>query len=113
MAQEYQQVAQQLAELNVDEQTITDTLQAMRGEFTQHIIELTKVYRDLESSAQAIHEAEKSMAQRRYRYEARAQRIKEYVLQTLLNTGLKKVECPEFEISLRNNPPHGDHRPAD
>jgi hypothetical protein len=72
---------------------------------TQQIIELTKVYRNLASFAEAIHHAEQGMTWRRHKYEARAQRVKAHVFQSLLQAGLEEVACPELEIRLRNHPP--------
>jgi len=61
--------------------------------------------RNLEATAAQIKEAEKAMAERRKAYEARAARVRQYVLDSMIFAGIQKIECPLFKISVRDNPP--------
>jgi hypothetical protein len=52
----------------------------------------------------AIKKAESEMASRREAMENRSQSIKDYILRCMRNSGINKIECPYFKISIRTNP---------
>ena len=61
--------------------------------------------RNLEASAEQIKAAEKAMADRRKSLEAKADRIRQYLLDNMNRTGITKIECPYFVLGVRKNPP--------
>jgi len=61
--------------------------------------------RNLEASAESIKAAEKQMAERRKAIEAKAERIRNYLKDNMARTGITKIDCPYFALSLRNSPP--------
>lgn len=97
-----------LNELDLDEQTFLDTLEGLSGELEQKSIAVAMYIKNLEASADAIKQAEKSMADRRKAIEAKDDRIKKYLLENMLKTGITKIECPQFVLSVRKNPPSVD-----
>ena len=105
LATEYRQAADKLADLDLDEQTLTDTLEAISGDLETKATNTTMLVRNLESSAAAIKEAEASMAARRKALENRAARIKDWLLANMMVAGIQKIECPYFKLSVRENPP--------
>lgn len=104
LAREYRDAAETLADLDLDAQTLADTLEGMSGELevkAQNVIMFT---RNLESTAAAIKEAEAQMAARRKALENRAARLRRYVLENMQFAGVQKIECPWFTLSVRDNP---------
>jgi hypothetical protein len=106
----YEISAQYLADLNklneleLDEQTFLDTLEGLSGELEQKAINVAMYIKNLEVSADAIKQAEKSMADRRKAIESKNERIRKYLLENMLKTGITKIECPHFVLSVRKRP---------
>lgn len=105
LTDEYVAVAERLSDLDLDEQTIADTLEGLSGELETKATNVAMFVRNLESSALAIKEAEATMALRRKAIEARAGRVREYLKINMTRAGISKIECPLFKIALRDNPP--------
>lgn len=104
IAQEYRSDLEKLAELDLDEQTLTDTLDGMGGELQVKAQSVACFIRNLEATAAQIKEAEAHMAARRKALENRAERVKDYLLASMMVAGVQKVECPLFRMSVRDNP---------
>lgn len=105
LAQEYRASAAQLADLDLDEQTVADTLEGMSGDVEAKATNTAMVLRNLEATALSIKEAEAAMAARRKAFENRAARLKDYLLANMMMAGIQKIECPHFRLSVRDNPP--------
>jgi hypothetical protein len=104
LAQEYRADAEKLADMELDEQTLADTLEGLSGELevkAQNVIMFT---RNLEATAAAIKEAEAQMSARRKALENRAAGLRRYVLENMQYAGIQKIECPFFKLSIRDNP---------
>lgn len=93
-----------LNELELDEQTFLDTLEGLSGELEQKAINVAMYIKNLEVSADAIKQAEKAMADRRKSIEEKQDKIRKYLLENMLKTGITKIECPHFVLSVRKNP---------
>lgn len=104
IAREYKGTAELLANLDLDAQTVADTLEGQSGDLQTKAQNTVFVLRNLESTAEAIKQAEVEMAQRRRAIEARAERLKTYVFECMQMAEIEKIECPHFRISIRNNP---------
>lgn len=96
---------QKLADLDLDEQTVADTLEGLSGELEVKATNVAAFARNLDASAEAIKAAEAQMAARRKAIENRAARIREYLKANMERTGITKIECPQFAISIKANPP--------
>jgi hypothetical protein len=105
IAQDYRATADKLADMDLDEQTIADTLESMSGDLEVKATNTAFFVRNLEASAAAIKEAEAQMAARRKAIENRAGRIKDYLLASMMVAGVQKIECPHFKLAVRENPP--------
>jgi len=105
LAGEYKDAADKLAEMELDDQTISDTLESLSGDLEAKATNTIMLVRNLEATAEQIKAAEKAMAERRKAYEARATRIKQYVMDSMIFAGITKIECPLFKIAIRDNPP--------
>lgn len=104
LAKDYRADLEKLADLDLDDQTLEDTLGSLGGELQAKAQNVACFIRNLEATAQSIKEAEAQMAARRKAMENRAARIKDYLHASMLMAGVEKVECPLFKLSVRNNP---------
>lgn len=105
LAGNYKAIEQKLLDSEASAQTIADTLEGVAGEVEEKCINVTYVIRNLESSADQIKQAEKAMAERRKVLENKAAQLNNYLLTNMQRTGITKVSCPFFDISIANNPP--------
>ena len=105
IAAEYRESMARLNELDLDEQTVADTLESISGDLTTKCTNVGYVIRNLESLAEQIKQAEQQMAARRKSIEARAESVRAYLLRNMQACEISKIESPYFAISLRKNPP--------
>ena len=105
MTAEFKAVAQKLEELDLDDQTIADTLEGYSADFENKVIAISSFIRNLESTAEAIKQAEADMYARRKAVERKVEGLKSYVLTNMKAIGMDKVECPLFKVSVRTNAP--------
>ena len=108
LAAEYRAAAMQLADLDLDAQTVADTLEGMSGDLETKSISCAMVARNIEATAAAIKDAETAMATRRKALENRAASLRQYVLDNMLFSGIQRVECPQFRLAVKDNPPAVD-----
>lgn len=104
IAAEYKAAAEKLHDLDLDEQTIADTLEGMSGELEVKAQNVAFVIRNAESMAEQIKQAEDAMAKRRKAFENRATKLRSYLLENMVATGKASIECPYFKLAIRNNP---------
>lgn len=105
IADSYLQDVAKLQDLELDEQTIADTLEGLTGTFEEKATNVALFTRNLEALSEQIKQAEQTMAARRKALENRADSIRQYLVDNMLRTGITKIESPYFKIALRNNPP--------
>lgn len=105
LSAEYRATAEKLADLDLDDTTIADTLDGMAGELQTKCTNIAALARNLESTANSIKDAEAQMKARRQAIERRAERLKHYLLHGMQHAGISKVESPWFCLSIKNNPP--------
>lgn len=94
-----------MEEADLDDQTFADTLEAISGDLEEKAKAVAMFARNLEASADAIKQAEKQMADRRNALENKANKVRQYLLDNMLKTGISKIDCPYFSLSVRKNPP--------
>ena len=106
------QLTHQLRELNeladsdaFPVETLRDTLDAVEGEIEVKARNIGLLTRNIEATAHMIREAAKAMLTRAERLEKRSESIKAYLLYNCQASGISRIECPEFVISVRKNPP--------
>lgn len=104
LAKEFRQTAELLADMDLDPQTVTDTLEAAAFPVEQKAVQVAAFVRNLEASADQIKQAEKAMADRRKAIEARAAHVKDYLLHNMQACGFTKVNHPMFVIAIKQNP---------
>ena len=106
LAAEHRALSDKLHDLDLDDQTIADTLESESGDLIEKGKNVAAVFRNLESDAKQIKEAEQQLAERRKAYEKRAESLKQYLKTNMEIAGISKIECPWFVITLahRNAP---------
>lgn len=104
LAAEHRALADKLHDTDLDEQTILDTLEAESGDLVEKGKNVAAVFRNLESDAKQIKEAEEQLYARRKALEKRAANLKQYLLNGMTVSGIQKIECPLFSVSIKNNP---------
>ncbi len=85
-------------------EAVNDTLEGLSGELEDKAVNVAKFLRNMEATAQAIKDAEVKMAKRRKSLENRVKWMKSYLKGNMEHTGITKIECPFFKISIQNNP---------
>ena len=101
----YLQDVAKLQDLDLDPQTVADTLEGMGGDLEAKATNVAMFVRNLESLADQIKQAEAAMAARRKAIEGRADAVRAYLLSNMLRTGITKIESPYFKIAIAKNPP--------
>lgn len=104
LAAQHRQMAERLTDLGLDDATVADTLEAESGDLMEKGVNVAKVFRNLESFAEQIKQAEVQMADRRKAIEKRAASLKHYLLTNMEMAGISKIESPWFCLSIKHNP---------
>jgi hypothetical protein len=106
LSTQYQAAFNELNEIDdLPDQVIRDTLEGLQGGLELKALNIARYFQNLDAEAAAIKDAETRMAARRKALENKAKRLREYLKQNMQNCQITKISCPEFEISLRKNPP--------
>lgn len=80
LAAEHRQNLEKLADLDLPADVVADTLESLGGDLEEKTQNVVEFVRNLESTAEAIKDAEQKMAERRKAIENRAASLKRYVL---------------------------------
>lgn len=105
IATAYRDDVAKLADLELDDATIADTLEGMGGDLQVKCTNIAAFARDLEATAASIKDAEAQMKARRQAIERRAERLRHYLLNGMQFAGVTKIESPYFCLAIKNNPP--------
>lgn len=105
LADQYLADLQKLAELDLDDQTVADTLEGLAGDIEVKATNVAMFARNLEATAEAIKGAEAQMAARRKAVEARAESLRAYLKAQMERTGITKIESPYFALTIKQNQP--------
>lgn len=105
LASEYEQIANKLMEMDLDEQTIADTLESVSGDLETKAVNVAMFIRNIESSAEQIKQAEKQMAERRKALENKATSVKQYLFDNMKRVEVTKIDSPYFSLTIKKNPP--------
>ena len=104
MAAEYRAISDKLHDADLDETTIADTLESIGGDLQEKAVNVAKFFRNMESMADQIKQAESQMAERRKAIEKRAASLKAYLKDNMERAGITKIESPWFVVSIAQNP---------
>ena len=91
LAAEYQQAARQLADLDLDAQTIADTLESIGGDLEHKAQNVALMVRSFEADAAAISQWAKDATARASAVQARADSLREYLSRSMKEIGRAHV----------------------
>lgn len=100
IADKYLEVLNGLLEAGADEQTFNDTLSTFEDDVVKKGINVAGYFQGLDAEAQAIDEAIVRMVKRKKAITNASASAKEYLRIEMERTGITKIECPEYSISL-------------
>lgn len=102
---DFKAVAQRLEEMELDAETIRDTLDGYSADFDNKVIAIASLIRNLDATSTSIKEAETQMETRRKAMERKADWLREYVINNMKAIGKDEINCPLFSIKVRTNRP--------
>ena len=103
LAAEYHQAARQLADLDLDAQTIADTLESIGGELEHKAQNVALMVRSLEADAAAMEHWGNSSLDRSRATRSRANSLREYLSQIMQACGIEKITGPSVALSFRTS----------
>lgn len=108
IAQEHRALVARLMDLDLDEQTMKDTLEGESYPLEQKAQNVTFVIRSCQFEQAAIDNEIERLVQLRARIAAREQGLREYVQTCMQVAGVTKISAGTFSLSLRKNPPSAE-----
>jgi hypothetical protein len=90
-----------LADEHENDEDFWRVVDGLHGELTEKSVNVAMLVMNLEATAEAIKTAEGRMADRRKAIEAKAERIREYLLRNMLACSISKIECDYFKLAVR------------
>ena len=91
----------ELETLDLDSETMSDTLEAIQGEFNDKAIAILSFTENMNGDIDALSNEIKRLQGRKTVLENRKKRLREYLLHNMEASGINKIECPYFTASLR------------
>ena len=108
LTQQQLELKQQLMEKNLDEQTISDTLEGNAGEIEAKIENYGLVICNEEVLNNAMKEVISRMVARCDAHTEKINMLKKRVLTAMIASEISRIECPLFTIAVQDNPPSVD-----
>ena len=104
IAAQYRADLETLADLDLDPQTVADTLEGMQGELQDKLRAVIAYSLDLDILATGTEEAAKRMQDLAKARRARVQSLRDYALTTMQGTGLGEIATDEWAAKLAKKP---------
>jgi FtsZ-binding cell division protein ZapB len=105
ISREYRAAADTLVELDLDEETLKDTLESISGDLETKAQNIGFVIKNIEASAEQIKAHAKAMMDRAKALENRASSVKQYLFDGMRLANVPKIDTPYFKLAIRDNPP--------
>lgn len=106
LAGAYKQLADRLATMDLDAETVADTIEAsgLTDEISTKAQGVLLVAKSAEQYLPAIDAEIARLTALKKRHEHIAGRLRDYLKQNMEAAGIERIECPLFAVSLRKNP---------
>lgn len=101
MTADYTAALAGLQELDIDEQTLADTLEGLTGELTIKAANVAAFALNLEAEAEAAKAAEERIQKRRKALESRAKQLREYLLNNMQRAGISEIAAIDQSFRAR------------
>jgi len=107
IANQYLELAEKLSGLDLDAQTIADTIEAsgLSDELTVKAQGIEHVAREAEKYNSLIDEEIERLKLLKASRERVAQGLRDYLKANMERAGISKITCPLFTIGIKHNPP--------
>jgi len=86
---------------DLDNQTFADTMEMFEDELVEKGKNVAAYFQNLEVDVDALKGAEARIKSRRLALENKVNRLKEYLRLNMEESGITKIECPEFSVTLK------------
>lgn len=103
LSAEYRAAAMQLADMDLDAQTVADTLESIGGELEHKAQNVALMIRSIRADAEAGRQWAKSAADHAKATDARADHLTEYLARCMNAIGKDKLYCPGVRIGWRKS----------
>jgi len=100
MAGRFLTVAELADDPNMPEDALTDTLEGIEGEIQDKAQALLQVCANMDGDIGAIDHEIKRLNERKTIISNRKQRLRDYLFDNMTATGIDKISCPLFNITL-------------
>ena len=101
----YRAQLEQLSDLDLDPQTVADTLEAIQGDMQDKLRAVIAYSLELDVLASGAKDAAKRMADRARALESRVDSMRAYALTHMQGTGIAEVSTDEFAAKVAKKPP--------
>lgn len=103
LSAEYREAAAQLADLDLDPQTVADTLEGIAGDLEVKAQAVAFMVRSMEADSDAVMRWANDAAGRARAMQSRADSLRGYLARCLDAAGIQKIEGPGVRISFRKS----------
>jgi hypothetical protein len=107
IAQEYRQQAEQLADMDLDEQTLKDSLESIQWPVEEKARAVAAVIGNMDYANEMLADFIKRKQEQLKSAKAREEHLREYLLHNMQATGISEIKANDgsLTISIRKNPP--------
>ena len=100
LAGQYLELATLADDPNMPEDALRDTLEGLEGDIEVKAQALLQVVAGIDSDTTAIDHEIKRLSARKRVIQNRANRLRSYLHENMVATGINKISCPLFQITL-------------
>lgn len=100
---EYMELNDMMGDPEVDEQTILDTMEGIKFEFSEKVENYCKVIRQAEADGKALKDEADRLKKRAESCTNKAKAMKEAIKKAMIETGNTSLDCGLFKIKVVNN----------
>lgn len=104
LAAEYREAADTLADLDLPEDVVRDTLESISGDLTTKAQNVALLITDWKGSLATIKAYEESVASRRKALETRVKSIERFLLDAMTLANVQKIDGPRITVRVQANP---------
>jgi len=101
LTDQYNNALNEMVEADLDQETIADTMEGLEGELKIKAKNVAAYYLNLESDLSQLKEAKARIDARIKSIAKNTAFFKDYLRSNMERSGIDKIECPEFKITLR------------
>lgn len=105
LAMQHKALQDTLESMDVDEQTINDTLEAASGPLEEKLINAAMVLRNIQAEESAIAAEIERLQFKKDAKTVRAASLKRYMHESMKTAGISKLDTPLMTIAIKKNPP--------